>query len=106
VRQAVPTGIPSDATAAFDAAERAMWEGRAAAYADSFGRLCAHPVEALLDAADAGMVAAARERGVGARVAVLPELPFADGEFDAVVATSYSTTSAARAPRSRSCAEC
>jgi SAM-dependent methyltransferase len=112
-------GIPSDATAAFDAAERAMWAGRAAAYADSFGRLCAHPVDALLDAAgvtagtrvldagtgtgtaalaalgrgarvcavdaDAGMVAAARERGIGARVAVLPELPFADGEFDAAV---------------------
>ncbi|MFI6248822.1 class I SAM-dependent methyltransferase [Streptomyces sp. NPDC051016] len=103
----------------FDAAERAMWAGRAAAYADSFARLCAHPVTPLLDAAgvtegtrlldvgtgtgtaalaalvrgarvtavdaDAGMVAAARERGVDARVAVLPELPFPAGAFDAVV---------------------
>ncbi|WP_330305040.1 MULTISPECIES: class I SAM-dependent methyltransferase [unclassified Streptomyces] len=36
--------------------------------------------------ADAGMVAAARAAGVDARLAALPELPFADGEFDAVVA--------------------
>ncbi|MFI6405353.1 methyltransferase domain-containing protein [Streptomyces sp. NPDC050548] len=35
--------------------------------------------------ADAGMVAAARAAGVGAQVAVLPELPFPDGEFDAVL---------------------
>ncbi|RPE43375.1 methyltransferase family protein [Streptomyces sp. Ag109_O5-1] len=104
---------------AFDTTERAMWTGRAAAYAESFARLCAHPVEQLLDAAgvtggtrlldvgtgtgtaalaaqergarvvavdaDAGMVAAARARGVGARTAVLPELPFSGGEFDAVV---------------------
>ncbi|MFD9006275.1 class I SAM-dependent methyltransferase [Streptomyces sp. NPDC059582] len=35
--------------------------------------------------ADAGMVAAARGRGIDARVAVLPGLPFPDGEFDAVV---------------------
>ncbi|MDQ0991291.1 class I SAM-dependent methyltransferase [Streptomyces sp. V3I7] len=107
------------ATEAFDAAERAMWAGRAEAYGNSFAHLCAHPVEALLDAAgvragtavldvgtgtgtaalaarargarvravdaDAGMVAAARSRGVDAEVAVLPELPFADGAFDAVV---------------------
>ncbi|WP_217550683.1 class I SAM-dependent methyltransferase [Streptomyces sp. GbtcB6] len=103
----------------FDTTERAMWAGRAAAYADSFARLCAHPVEPLLDAAavtggtrlldvgtgtgtaalaarergalvtavdaDAGMVAAARGRGVDARIAVLPELPFPDAGFDAVV---------------------
>ncbi|MET7478482.1 class I SAM-dependent methyltransferase [Streptomyces sp. NPDC005648] len=36
--------------------------------------------------ADAGMVRVARGRGVDARVAVLPKLPFPDGEFDAVVA--------------------
>lgn len=35
--------------------------------------------------ADAGMVAAAQQAGVAASVAVLPELPFPDGEFDAVV---------------------
>ncbi|MFR9799039.1 class I SAM-dependent methyltransferase [Streptomyces sp. MS06] len=109
----------TDATKAFDASERAMWAGRAQVYAGSFAPLCAHTVEALLDAAgvgegsyvldagtgtgaaalaaqrrgarvravdaDAGMVAAARGRGVGAEIAVLPELPFPDGGFDAVV---------------------
>ncbi|MEV7388248.1 MULTISPECIES: class I SAM-dependent methyltransferase [unclassified Streptomyces] len=104
---------------AFDTAERAMWTGRAAAYAESFARLCAHPVEQLLDAAgvtggtrlldvgtgtgtaalaaqergarvvavdaDTGMVAEARAKGVDTRTAVLPELPFPDGEFDVVV---------------------
>ncbi|MFJ4205921.1 class I SAM-dependent methyltransferase [Streptomyces sviceus] len=96
-----------------------MWQGRTEAYAGSFARLCAHPVEALLDAAgvgegtrvldvgtgtgtaavaarargarvsavdaDAGMVAAARARGLDARTGVLPELPYSGGEFDAVV---------------------
>lgn len=38
-------------TEAFDASERAMWAGRAEAYEGSFARLCAHPVEELLDAA-------------------------------------------------------
>lgn len=109
----------TDPTQAFDTAERTMWAGRAAAYAASFARLCAHPVEPLLDAAgveagtyvldvgtgtgtaalaalargarvcavdaEAGMVAAARAAGVEAGVALLPELPFPDGEFDVVV---------------------
>ncbi|WP_262286133.1 class I SAM-dependent methyltransferase [Micromonospora sp. MA102] len=35
----------------FDAHERSRWAGRADAYARSFGRLCAYPAEALLDAA-------------------------------------------------------
>lgn len=35
----------------FDASERRIWAGRAAAYADSFGKVCAHPVPQLLDAA-------------------------------------------------------
>ncbi|GGR75700.1 hypothetical protein GCM10010169_19730 [Micromonospora fulviviridis] len=35
----------------FDAHERCRWAGRAEAYARSFGRLCAYPAEALLDAA-------------------------------------------------------
>lgn len=35
----------------FDAHERSRWAGRAEAYARSFGRLCAYPAEALLDAA-------------------------------------------------------
>ena len=110
---------PAQKQTAFDTAERTMWAGRAHAYAASFARLCAHPVERLLDAAevetgtyvldvgtgtgtaalaalargarvcavdaDAGMVAVARAAGVAARAAVLPELPFPDGEFEAVV---------------------
>lgn len=116
-----PPPLPpeTDASVAFDAAEREMWQGRTEAYAGSFARLCAHPVQALLDAAgvgagtrvldvgtgtgtaavaarargarvsavdaDAGMVAAARARGIDARTGVLPELPYQDGEFDAVV---------------------
>ncbi|MGK5680330.1 class I SAM-dependent methyltransferase [Actinoplanes sp. URMC 104] len=35
----------------FDGYERARWAGRAAAYERSFARLCAHPADALLDAA-------------------------------------------------------
>ncbi|MFE1439497.1 class I SAM-dependent methyltransferase [Streptomyces sp. NPDC058739] len=35
--------------------------------------------------AEPGMAAAARGRGIPAEVAALPELPFAEGEFDAVV---------------------
>jgi len=110
---------PTQTQAAFDIAERTMWAGRAHAYAASFARLCAHPVERLLDAAeietgsyvldvgtgtgtaalaalargarvsavdaDAGMVAVARAAGVEARVAALPQLPFPDGEFEAVI---------------------
>ena len=106
----------------FDAAERQRWSGQAAAYQASFGALCAHPVDVLLDAArvaertrvlDVGTgtgtaAAAAVARGaqvsavdaeptmvdVAARhlptadvaVAALPDLPFGDGAFDAVVA--------------------
>ncbi|KAA6215230.1 class I SAM-dependent methyltransferase [Streptomyces albofaciens JCM 4342] len=36
----------------FDEAERRAWAGRAAAYERSFAPLCAHPVPALLDAAE------------------------------------------------------
>ncbi|MGC1209842.1 MAG: methyltransferase domain-containing protein [Micromonospora sp.] len=39
-------------TTAFDVHERERWVGRAAAYERSFGRLCAYPAEALLEAAD------------------------------------------------------
>jgi SAM-dependent methyltransferase len=105
----------------FDARERQAWAGQATAYENSFGKLCAHTVPALLDAAgplsglrvlDVGtgpgtVAAAALARGAkvtavdaepdmlaraasaapGAEVrqAALPELPFAEGEFDAVV---------------------
>jgi SAM-dependent methyltransferase len=47
----------------FDAYERTRWAGRAAAYERSFGRLCAYPAEALLDAA--GVRAARRVIDVG-----------------------------------------
>ena len=95
----------------FDTAERLTWTGRAQAYADSFARLCAHPVPALLDAVrpatrlldvgcGPGTVATAADIDVvsvdaaadmvalaaGACVAALPALPFRDNEFDAVTA--------------------
>lgn len=38
----------------FDAAERDIWSGRAAAFRDSFAKLCAHTAPALLDAAGVG----------------------------------------------------
>jgi SAM-dependent methyltransferase len=104
----------------FDAYERELWAGRAAAYQRGFARLTAHTVEALLDAAGVeagtrlldvgtgpGVVAgAAAARGarvtaidadpgmaeaaarnvpeLDVRVAVLPDLPLNDEEFDAV----------------------
>ncbi|MFD7662593.1 class I SAM-dependent methyltransferase [Streptomyces sp. NPDC059788] len=43
--------VSTDVTA-FDEAERRAWAGRAEAYERSFAALCAHPVPALLDAAD------------------------------------------------------
>jgi SAM-dependent methyltransferase len=104
----------------FDAYERRLWAGQAAAYERGFARLTAHTVGALLDAAGVeagtrlldvgtgpGVVAraavargarvtavdaepsmaetAARNvPGLDVRVAVLPDLPLNDGEFDAV----------------------
>jgi SAM-dependent methyltransferase len=104
----------------FDAYERELWAGRAAAYERGFARLTAHTAGALLDAAGVaagtglldvgtgpGVVAraaagrgarvtaidaepsmaeaAARNvPGLDVRVAVLPDLPLPDGEFDAV----------------------
>lgn len=106
----------------FDEAERRIWAGRAAAFRDSFAKLCAHTAPALLDAAGAGpgvrlldvgtgagtVAAAACARGARVtavdaepgmielarqaapeadfRLAVLPDLPFEPGSFDAVVA--------------------
>ncbi|MFJ7775655.1 class I SAM-dependent methyltransferase [Streptomyces yangpuensis] len=105
----------------FDESERRIWEGSASAYAGSFAKLCAHPVERLLDVAgveagasvldvgtgtgtvaeaactrgakvsavdaDPGMIVMAGQAVPAAevQVAALPGLPFADGEFDAVV---------------------
>lgn len=106
----------------FDEAERRIWAGRAAAFRDSFAKLCAHTAPMLLDAAGAGqgtrlldvgtgigtvaaeasargaqvtavdaepgMIELARHNAPDAefRLAVLPDLPFASGSFDAVVA--------------------
>ncbi|MFD8599951.1 class I SAM-dependent methyltransferase [Kitasatospora sp. NPDC059646] len=114
-----PTAAP---TTPFDANERTAWAGRADAYAATFGRLCAHTVPELLDAAgvftgtrllDVGtgpgtVAAAACDRGAEVHavdaepsmvelarrtapaahveLAALPELPFPDARFDAVVA--------------------
>ncbi|MGW3299672.1 class I SAM-dependent methyltransferase [Streptomyces rubiginosohelvolus] len=108
-------------TTPFDHAERRIWSGKAEAYADTYAHLCAHPAEALLDAAEVGpgarvldvgcgsgtvsaaavargasvyaadgepgMVAATRRAvpGVTAHIARLPELPYANDTFDAVV---------------------
>ncbi|MFK0260163.1 class I SAM-dependent methyltransferase [Streptomyces angustmyceticus] len=47
----------------FDESERRAWAGAAAVYEAGFGRLCAHPVPRLLDAA--GVVAGARVLDVG-----------------------------------------
>jgi SAM-dependent methyltransferase len=105
----------------FDAYERELWAGRAAAYAGRFGRLTAYTADFLLDAAqvtggsavlDVGtgpgtVAAAARKRGAAVsaidadpqmvetaargfpgldvRAATLPDLPFPDAAFDAVV---------------------
>ncbi|WP_329611693.1 class I SAM-dependent methyltransferase [Kitasatospora herbaricolor] len=47
----------------FDESERRIWSGRARAYGDSFAKLCAYPVERLLDAA--GVRAGTRVLDVG-----------------------------------------
>jgi SAM-dependent methyltransferase len=113
-------GMCCDPGMDFDAYERKIWAGRAAAYQRGFARLTAHTAEALLDAAGAeagtrlldvgtgpGVVAGAAVArgarvtavdaepsmaeaaarnvpGLDVRVAVLPDLPLDDGEFDAV----------------------
>ncbi|BAJ33082.1 MULTISPECIES: class I SAM-dependent methyltransferase [Kitasatospora] len=51
--------------AAYDALERRIWTGRAAAYAASFARLCARPVPDLLDAAGVGPGTALLDVGTG-----------------------------------------
>ena len=110
----------TSATDALDSAEWGRWIMYAQRYRESFVRLCAHPVDALLDAAgvsegmyvldagtgtgtaarraqrrgarvrgvdvDPGGIAQARGSGVNATNHPLPELPFADGEFDVVLA--------------------
>ena len=50
---------------AFDASERRTWAGQADAYAASFGKLCAHPVPGLLDAAGVGEGVGVLDVGTG-----------------------------------------
>ncbi|MGW3312644.1 class I SAM-dependent methyltransferase [Streptomyces sp. NPDC001073] len=59
---------------AFDTAERTMWSGRAHAYAASFGRLCAHPVERLLVAAEIETGTYVLDVGTGTGTAALAAL--------------------------------
>lgn len=68
-----PPPLPpeTDATEAFDAAEREMWQGRTEAYAGSFARLCAHPVQALLDAAGVGAGTRVLDVGTGTGTAAV-----------------------------------
>jgi len=63
----------------FDTYERELWAGRASAYERGFARVTAH-------AAGPSMAEAAARNvpGLDVRVAVLPDLPLPDGEFDAV----------------------
>ncbi len=49
----------------YDEARRRLWRGTAAAYADSFGALCAHTVPALLDAAAIGPGSSVLDAGCG-----------------------------------------
>ncbi|MGR6320319.1 class I SAM-dependent methyltransferase [Micromonospora soli] len=49
----------------FDAHERSRWAGRAEAYQRSFGRLCAYPTEALLDAAEVRAASRVVDVGTG-----------------------------------------
>ncbi|WP_103510738.1 class I SAM-dependent methyltransferase [Streptomyces sp. SM13] len=105
----------------FDHAERRIWSGKAEPYARTYARLCAHPVAALLDAAEVGPGSRVLDVGCGSgtvsaeavargasvdaadaepgmaeatrraaptadvRVAHLPELPYEEDTFDAVV---------------------
>ncbi|MBV2356118.1 class I SAM-dependent methyltransferase [Streptomyces sp. J2-1] len=66
--------IDTDATTAFDTAERAMWSGRTRAYAHGFAPLCAHPVPALLDAAGVGRGTRVLDVGTGTGAAALAAL--------------------------------
>jgi hypothetical protein len=64
INSADPADV-TDSTAALDASERAMWAPR-----EGPARVAAVDADA---------------RGVDAQIAVQPELPFPDGEFDIVV---------------------
>lgn len=84
----------------FDMCERRAWEGRAAAYARGFARLCAHPVEQLLDAARVGPGSRVLDVGTGtgavaaAAYARRAEVTAVDAEPDMVEAAARSVPEA------------
>lgn len=61
----------------FDESERRIWAGSAEAYAAGFGRLCAHPVPRLLDAAE--VVAGTRLLDIGTGTGTAAEAAGARG---------------------------
>ncbi|MET8912498.1 class I SAM-dependent methyltransferase [Micromonospora sp. NPDC004551] len=78
----------------FDAHERSRWAGRAEAYARSFGRLCAYPAEALLDAA--GVRTGRRVLDVGTGPGTVAALALGRGAQVAAVDAEPSMLDAAR----------
>lgn len=78
----------------FDAHERERWAGRAAAYERSFGRLCAYPAKALLDAA--GVRAGQRMLDVGTGPGTVAALALARGAEVVAVDAEPSMLEAAR----------
>ncbi|NES30017.1 methyltransferase domain-containing protein [Micromonospora terminaliae] len=78
----------------FDAHERSRWAGRAEAYARSFGRLCAYPAEALLDAA--GVRAGRRVIDVGTGPGTVAALALGRGAEVVAVDAEPSMLDAAR----------
>ncbi|WP_234345762.1 class I SAM-dependent methyltransferase [Streptomyces sp. NRRL F-5755] len=77
----------------FDATERRAWAGRAAAYERSFAALCAHPVPALLDAAEVRRGLRVLDAGTGTGTAARA----AGGRGAAVTAVDADPGMAARA---------
>ncbi|MEV6370957.1 class I SAM-dependent methyltransferase [Micromonospora musae] len=81
----------------FDDHERGRWAGRAEAYARSFGRLCAYPAPALLDAA--GVTDGARVLDVGTGPGTVAALATARGATVTAVDAEASMIVTARTAR-------
>jgi SAM-dependent methyltransferase len=92
---------------AFDEYERHQWAGRAAAYAESFAKLCAHPVPALLAAAGVttGTDSAVRLLDAGTGPGTVAELACAAGAAVCAVDAEFSMVALARrrVPAARLC---